>query len=162
MSVKGLVSRRVAAIATVAVLALGVAACAPAPSGSAGPSDPFIAGIYQAMNRDRAASGLPALGYSPQLEGLANGWAATMGNQGRLYHQNLSAVLGSPDYSGYHTLGENILVGPGSMSAGSMESSWMASAPHRANILSGGYSLVGIAVYHGPDGRAWAVQDFGG
>jgi uncharacterized protein YkwD len=162
MSVKALIGRRAAAIATVAVLALGVAACAPAPSGSAGPSDPFIASIFQAMNQDRAAAGLPALGYSPQLEGLAHNWAATMAGQGRLYHQNLSAVLGSPDYAGYHTLGENILVGPGAMSASSMESSWMASAPHRANILSGGYSLIGIGVYHGPDGRAWAVQDFGG
>lgn len=162
MSVRALVGRRAAAIATVAVLALGVAACAPGPSAGGGPSDPYVANLFQALNQDRAAAGLPALGYSPQLDGLANNWAVQMSNAGQLYHQNLGGILGSPDYSGYHTLGENILVGPGSMSASSMESSWMGSSPHRANILSGAYSIVGIGVHQGPDGRLWAVQDFGG
>ena len=36
------------------------------------------------------------------------------------------------------------------------------SAPHRANILSGAFNIVGIGYYRGPDGRLWAVQDFGG
>jgi uncharacterized protein YkwD len=43
-----------------------------------------------------------------------------------------------------------------------MENAWMASSPHRANILSRSFNIVGIGVYRGPDGRLWAVQDFGG
>jgi uncharacterized protein YkwD len=38
----------------------------------------------------------------------------------------------------------------------------MASAGHRANILSPYFTIVGIAVAHGADGRIWAVVDFGG
>ena len=38
----------------------------------------------------------------------------------------------------------------------------MGSAPHRANILSGGFNIVGIGYVRGVDGRLWVVQDFGG
>ena len=38
----------------------------------------------------------------------------------------------------------------------------MASPDHRRNILSGNFNLVGIGYVRGPDGRLWAVQDFGG
>ena len=79
-----------------------------------------------------------------------------------LYHQNLSALLYSSDYAAFHTLGENILVGPGSMSPSSIESAWRASAPHWANITSRSFNVVGIGYVRGPDGRIWAVQEFGG
>ncbi len=85
-----------------------------------------------------------------------------MSNAGSLFHQNLGALLGTSDYNGYNTLGENILVGPGGMSASSIEAAWMASPAHRANILSRAFNIVGISYYRGPDGRIWAVQEFGG
>ena len=85
-----------------------------------------------------------------------------MSRAGSLYHQDLSALISSPDYAGYYTLGENILVGPGSMTGTQMEGAWMASAPHRANITSRSFNIVGIGYVRGPDGRLWAVQDFGG
>ena len=34
--------------------------------------------------------------------------------------------------------------------------------PHRANIMSRSFNVVGIGWYWGPDGRLWAVQEFGG
>jgi uncharacterized protein YkwD len=85
-----------------------------------------------------------------------------MASANNLYHQNLSALMSQPDYSAFYTLGENILVGPGTMSPAQMEAAWMGSAPHRANILSGSFNVVGIGVFRGPDGRWWATQDFGG
>jgi uncharacterized protein YkwD len=48
------------------------------------------------------------------------------------------------------------------MTSDQMEAAWMASAPHRANIISGAFNVVGIGCYRGPDGRVRAVQDFGG
>jgi uncharacterized protein YkwD len=84
--------------------------------------------------------------------------AATNG----LYHQNLSALISSPDYSGYRTMGENILVAPADMSATQAEAQWMASPPHRANILSGAFNIVGIGYVRDGSGRIWLVQDFGG
>ena len=71
-------------------------------------------------------------------------------------------MLYSSDYSVYYTLGENILVGPGSMSPASIEGAWRNSAPHWANITSRSFNVVGIGIYRGPDGRLWAVQEFGG
>ncbi len=59
-------------------------------------------------------------------------------------------------------MGENIIVGPGGMSPQSVEGAWMASAPHRANILSRAFNIVGIGYVRGFDGRIWAVQEFGG
>jgi uncharacterized protein YkwD len=57
---------------------------------------------------------------------------------------------------------ENILAGPGSMSAWQMEGAWMASPEHRANILSGAYSAAGVGMANSSDGRIWVVVDFGG
>ncbi len=85
-----------------------------------------------------------------------------MSNANSLYHQNLSALLSSSDYTAYYTLGENILVGPGSMSPASIEAAWRNSAPHWANISNGSFNVVGIGYTRGPDGRIWAVQEFGG
>jgi len=58
-------------------------------------------------------------------------------------------------------LGENILVGPNTMSGGAMEDAWMNSPGHRANILSPNFDSIGIAVGWSPDGRIWATQNFG-
>jgi uncharacterized protein YkwD len=163
MSVRTLLGKRAAAITLTAVVGLGLAACAAPPTASSGgPSDPQLSAMFSALNQDRAASGLPALSWSPQLAGLAGNWAVQMGNVNSLYHQNLGAILNSSDYSAYRTLGENILVGPGGMSAASMEAAWMASPGHRANIQNGNFNVVGIGLHIGPDGRTWAVQDFGG
>ena len=78
-----------------------------------------------------------------------------------LHHQNLSNVLYSGDFSRFSTLGENIIVGPGNMSPQQLQGAWMNSAPHRANVLNRNYNVVGIGVFWGPDGRVWAVVDFG-
>ncbi len=162
MRVKTLLGKRTAAITMTAIVALGLSSCGFANTSSTGPSDPTTAAMFNALNADRAANGVPGLTWSPKLGNTAGTWAHQMSNAGTLYHQNLSALIASPDYAGYYTLGENILVGPGSMTPSQMEAAWMASAPHRANILSRSFNLVGIGYYRGPDGRLWAVQDFGG
>jgi uncharacterized protein YkwD len=162
MHVKTFLNKRAAAVAMAVVIALGLSSCALPDTSAAGPGDPYTAALFNALNHDRAVNGLPQLTWSPKLGNLAGNWAQQMANVNSLYHQNLGALINSPDYAGYRTLGENILVGPGSMSAGSMEAAWMASPLHRANILSGAFNIVGIGYVRGPDGRLWAVQDFGG
>jgi uncharacterized protein YkwD len=162
MQVKTFLSKRAAAVVMTALVGIGLTSCALPNTSSSGPSDPFTAGLFNALNNDRANNGLPRLTWSPKLANQAGTWAHTMSNANSLFHQNLGALINSPDYAGYYTLGENILVGPGSLSPGSIEAAWMASAPHRANILSGAFNIVGIGYYRGPDGRIWAVQDFGG
>ena len=111
------------------------------------------------MNSDRAANGLPPLAWNNQLGGFAQNWANQMAASVSLTHQNLAALIGG---TGFTTMGENILDGPGNLSAGAMESLWMNSAPHRANILNGAFKAAGVGLAISADGRIWACVDFGG
>jgi uncharacterized protein YkwD len=153
--------RTAAMLAVVAMLAVSLSGCF-ADTSPTGPSDPYLAGLYNALNADRQANGLPPLTWSPKLANSAQLWTGQMQAANTLYHQNLTAMLYSSDYSNYRTLGENIIVGPGTMTPDSMEAAWRASPPHWANITSGAYNVVGIGAFRAPDGRIWAVQDFGG
>jgi uncharacterized protein YkwD len=165
MQIKKVWGRRAGTAIAVVVLGIGLAACAPkaaVTTASGGPSDPFTNGIYQAVNGDRGANHLPGFAWNGNLANTASAWARQMSAANSLYHQNLSALISSPTYASLRTMGENILVGPGSMSPQTVEADWMASAPHRANILNGAFNQIGIGYFRGPDGRIWAVQDFGG
>ena len=86
------------------------------------------------MNGDRSAAGLGQLCANAQLNGFAQSWANWMAQNQSLSHQDLGAVLGG---TAFNTVAENILSGPGGMSAGQMEGAWMASSGHRENILNG-------------------------
>jgi uncharacterized protein YkwD len=155
-----LLRKRTALIVLAAAIALCTTACFP-DSAPGEPANPYVRSVYQAINQDRANAGLPALTHSPKLENLAGTWAWQMSVDNSLHHQDLSSLLYSSDYSHFSTLGENIIVGPGNMSAQALEAAWMNSAPHRANILNGSFNVVGIGVFYGPDGRVWSVVDFG-
>jgi uncharacterized protein YkwD len=58
-------------------------------------------------------------------------------------------------------MGENLLVGPAGMDAGTMEAAWMGSGAHRANIL-GGYAAAGVGIAQSSDGQWWVAVEFGG
>jgi uncharacterized protein YkwD len=162
MRLKRYVGKKTAAIAVAAVFAFALSSCGFADTSGAPAPDSYTQSMYYALNVDRVANGLPPLTRSPKLENTAGTWAWQMASVGTLYHQNLTALLYSADYSYYRTLGENIIVGPGSMTPGALEAAWRASPPHWANITSRAFNVVGIGYWRGPDGRIWAVQDFGG
>ncbi|HEY7105794.1 MAG TPA: CAP domain-containing protein [Acidimicrobiia bacterium] len=153
--------KRGAAVALLmGLIAVGTTACFPDTSASE-PADPYFAAMYRAINRDRANFGLPPLVNSPKLGNLAGTWAWQMSQDQYLHHQDLSSVLYSQDFSGYYTLGENIIVAPGYYSADQLEAVWMSSPMHRANILSPYFNIVGVGMVWGPDGNIWACVDFG-
>jgi uncharacterized protein YkwD len=126
----------------------------PAPAGCSGGG-----GVIGAHNADRAAAGLAGLCANGQLAGFAQNWANQMAATQSLVHQDIGALINSTSFS---TMGENILSGPGDFSPGQMESAWMNSPSHRANILNGAYSQVGVGVAYSSDGRVWVCVDFGG
>ncbi len=161
MRLKGLLGRKTAAVVLAGVVGLGLTGCFPDTS-STPPRDPFVNELYNRMNYDRATAGLPPLTWSPKLANNAGTWAHQMSNANSLYHQNLGALLSTSEYNPYYTLGENILVGPGSMSPATIESAWRNSYDHWRNISNPSFNVAGIGVYRGPDGRIWAVQEFGG
>ena len=157
------VKRRVAVLVAVAAIAVSAAGCLADSTPGVPPADPVQNAVLDGMNFQRSLAGSPGLTNSPKLGWLAQVWAATMGSTAGLTHQNLAdRLFNDPEYAGYSTLGENILVGPGNMSADQMVNAWMGSAPHRANILNGSFNIAGIGYFHSADGRLWVCVDFGG
>jgi uncharacterized protein YkwD len=106
------------------------------------------------MNADRGGG----FCWNSQLGASAQNWAQVMASSKALFHSDLGSLLNSTDFS---TVGENVLAGPAGMSAGDMESAWMASPTHRANIL-GPFSAVGVGIAQGADGQVYVAVQFGG
>jgi uncharacterized protein YkwD len=144
-----------------AVLGLGLTACLPDTSATP-PSDQTQLSMYTAVNHDRTTHGGTSLTWSPKLADLASRWAAAMAAYNTLAHQNLAQLITTPDYAAYHTMGENILVGPPGTTPAQMEAAWWASTPHRTNIMNSAFNIVGVGYFIGSDGRVWGVQEFGG
>jgi uncharacterized protein YkwD len=149
--------RIVAPLVAVVALALAAAACAPPGSPGSGPTGDAL----QAMNRDRAAAGIGPLAWDTQLGGLAQSHAQEIANSGSLWHSDLASWMNLPWMTQWRALGENLLVAPAGTSGFSAESVWMGSAPHRANILNGGFNHVGVGVVTDGAGREWMVAEFG-
>ena len=113
------------------------------------------------MNQDRAANGLAPLTADPQLASLAQNWADHLASIGALVHQDL-ASLNNTSMTNWQSLEENTLgPGPADISAGDMESLWMASSEHRANILRPEMNYVGVGIAQDSSGGVYAVVDFG-
>ena len=127
---------------------------APAPTCDGGGSS-----VIDAMNGDRGSAGLGQLCASSALGGFAQSWADWMARNQSLTHQDLGAVLNGTTFA---TVAENILAGPGGMSAAQMEAAWMASPGHRENIMNGGYTAAGVGTAYSADGRVWVAVEFGG
>lgn len=130
---------------------------APAPPRPAPPSI-VIGSTQQALiNQDRAARGLGPLTWSSCLAGVARSNAARMAAQGFISHTNgpnldLNCGLG-------HQAGENV----GDWSAGvndtQLNSMFVASPEHLANIL-GPYHYVATAWATGSNGYAYIAVEF--
>lgn len=148
--------RKLAAAAVVTLLmALGTAACLP--SASAGPSDPTLSSLLAAVNADRAANGLPALGWSQALADAATSWSGHMAASYNLDHQDLDS-LGAA--TGCVSMGENVFMGPQGTPASTVESTWMGSTWHRFNILRGEYDFIGLGIAQSGNGEIWITADF--
>jgi len=111
--------------------------------------------MYQRVNDERGARGLPALVWDPTLADASRAWSVTMSLSG-FRHSDLGRLLGP-----YGLVGENIATGSAGVTAGSLHGAFMASAAHRANLLGPAWDRVGIAVYCAPDRSIWITEDFG-
>jgi uncharacterized protein YkwD len=162
MRVVSRAKRKIAIVLAVVAIGAATAGCLPDNQGSIGPDDPTNNQIFQELNARRRAANLPEFGYSPKLGLDAQIWSAVMAQGTGLVHQDLNALLAKPDHGAYWTLGENILVGPWYMTGSIIVNLFMNSPPHRANILSGNFNVVGIGSSFSADGRLWVSLVFGG
>ncbi len=116
--------------------------------------------LFNALNRERAAQGLPILQWDDALASAARQHASRMAQFNLMSHQ----LPGEPELgtrageagARFSVIAENVAVGP---DPATIHSAWMRSPGHRANILSTELSAVGIAVVQGSSGL-FAVQDF--
>jgi uncharacterized protein YkwD len=122
------------------------------------------------VNKERTDRGLAALSVDPLLQGVAVAHSADMIARDYFAHTTPSGetapqrILASgyvPAGAGY-AIGENIAFGTGSLSTPrSIVTAWMNSPGHRANILNGSFSTVGVGITHS-GGRVWVAVEFGG
>ncbi|MPY94171.1 MAG: hypothetical protein GEV08_14245, partial [Acidimicrobiia bacterium] len=110
--------------------------------------------FLELVNGLRASLGLAPLGGDGRLQGAARGWARHLADQGALSHQDLNQYLDA-----WYTAGENVAFGP---SADAIFNALVSSPRHYANMARGDFTVVGIGVVVGPDGRLWTSHVFGG
>lgn len=108
--------------------------------------------VREQMNKDRRAYGRANLPMQLDAAKKAQAWAEKLARDGKLSHSNLASGIGVR----WCALGENVGMGPNSIK---VQAAYMASTPHRANILSSSWNGVGIG-YARKGNTTYTVQVF--
>ncbi len=146
--------RRLALLSATSLALFGLGLARPGSPSAASTADE--ATLTSLVNGARAAAGLPPLATSAALSATARSHSAAMAAAGSLFHSgDLAGAIGD-SVAGWTNVAENVAV------AGSVtqaHQSLMASAAHRANVL-GDFTLLGVGVVTGGDGRVWVTEHF--
>lgn len=110
-----------------------------------------------ATNTQRSRYKMRGLRADSCLTRFANRQAARMADQRRIYHQDLSPIMGRCNLSG---VGENVAYGyPSGTSV--VNKGWMESAGHRHNILTRRFRIVAVGAAQDGSGRWYTAQVLG-
>lgn len=120
--------------------------------------------VLELTNSERARAGLSALSVSPQLSQAAQQYSNVLSTDACFAHTcgpvpDLTQRDAQVGYDGWTAVGENIAAGyptPEAVVAG-----WMNSQGHRENILSRGYSEIGLGLAAGGKYGSYWTQEFG-
>ena len=104
-------------------------------------------------NQERRAVGRAELRQDGRLDVLAEMQSAAMQARGTIFH-NRDLAAQAPDFA---AVGENVGMGP---SCEAIHDAFMASPGHRANILDGDYTHLGVGVKIDPDGTWYVTEVF--
>jgi uncharacterized protein YkwD len=133
----------VAAAAALSLVFPGAAAARVAPEATPVPS--LESGLVAKINTLRARHGLRRLTESGRLERAARAYAQKLLGGGYFEHGDIRRRL-----AGLSAVGENLAWHSGTPTAGHTVALWLASPPHRRNLLSPVWRRVGIGAVHGP------------
>ncbi len=136
---------RMTAAAVIVAALVGATGCDPTQMAS---------GSMALANRERAARGIPALRWDPELAAKAARWADRMAATGTLSHSTITAEV-SP---GWALLGENVGWGD---DVEIVHDRFMKSPSHRDTMLNRSFRAVGIGVTV-KDGKVWVAQVYKG
>ena len=123
--------------------------------------------ILRLVNTERARAGLKELRLSAKLAIIARGHSYDMAMRRYLDHTSPDGVGPAERVRGagisYDALGENIYMGDyredETMPSHAVER-WLASAEHRATMLSREFTDTGIGIARAADGSIYVTQDF--
>jgi uncharacterized protein YkwD len=116
------------------------------------------AGMLSMINQERARNGLGALQLRGGATQVACAWSKHMVSAGLGHNGNLGGDLAAHGVTGWKAIGEN--VGQAG-SASRVFSLFMGSGGHRANILNGAFTQVGVGVVTSGS-KVWVTLDFVG
>ncbi len=134
------------------------------PSHGSDPGDASAAEkkVFDLVNEEREKAGVSQLAWCNGLHELARAHSCDMCDRGFFSHVNPEGEgpyeRGKAGHAGSYTfdpvkcMGENIAMGQ--TSAKQVMNSWMSSSGHRANILRGGFTHIGVGVCTGC-GKHW-------
>lgn len=141
--------RRAAAVSTISALSVAGAVALAAPAGAVS-SD--ASAYLSRINAERAAHGLHALTMRTDLNAVAQRWANHMASVQLLSHNpRLTSQVAN-----WQAVGENVGEGP---SISDLDTAFMHSPEHRANVLDSSYNDVGIGTARA-GGVLWITVDF--
>jgi uncharacterized protein YkwD len=109
-------------------------------------------------NLDRREHDRQALALADVVSRYATRHSRRMAELGSIFHSHEGQLRGALDGTGWVVAGENVGVGP---SLEDLEDAFMASAPHRENILNPGYEQVAVGIVES-DGVLWITVIFYG
>ncbi|MDQ6674240.1 MAG: CAP domain-containing protein [Chloroflexota bacterium] len=156
--------------ALIALLGIFAVPASAATESAIGSTTTYAARVVQLTNAERAKAHLPPLATNASLTSAAQNYAGVLSQDKCFAHTcgpqpDLKKRLESAGYtfSGYRgwSYGENIAEGYQTPEA--VVAAWMASPPHRANILNSSYRDIGVGlvVRSGSRYGYYWVQDFG-
>ena len=149
-------TRTLAALAAVVVAVVAPAQGSARPAGSAVPETQLQVSLLGQINGFRAAHGLRPLRVSSALTGVAGAHSGQMARLGYFSHnsadgQSFSAriarVYGPRGYRSW-TVGENLVWGGPDLGAGQAFRLWLASPPHRENLMNPRWREIGLGAVH--------------
>jgi uncharacterized protein YkwD len=139
-----------------------VASTPPERSESPSATDPLVAAVIEAHNRERAMEKKPPLRSNARLEAAARAQARDMAEHDKLSHEGSDGSTPSRriERQEYHgrRIGENLAEGQETVVE--VMRGWMKSPHHRENIL-GDFDEIGVARASAKDGTSYWCVDFG-
>jgi uncharacterized protein YkwD len=141
---------------------LAALAAAPTAAGLALPRAPaaslsqFESSVLVDINRFRLEHGLARLRLSPQLTSAANAHSEQMGIDGYFAHASADGAAFWQRLQSFYrrsparfwAVGENLLWSTSSLSGNRALDMWLASPPHRRNLLDPRWREIGISAVH--------------
>lgn len=130
----------------------------PPVAGGTGDSAAYESRMIALINAQRAAVGAHALTAQGCPDAYAQAWSPRMAAAGSISHQSLTPILSG---CRVHRAAENVGMTT-DQPADAMMALFMASSPHRANLLDPALTGIGVAAYRDARGIWWVTQDFVG